>query len=208
MPRSRRPTRARVSDVYARRNARARELGYRSYYDYRAHDNGRIPPAGARLRGEALAEARGHRSAADLARTVRDGDLVVVSNLRRDPSSGRYSRLEVTVVDLQGRERVFRLTREQATAARLSALASRVEAAGATLAPPKSLNIRALGQELELVVAIYYSNVHARIVEVESGEQLGETIYGRGARGRAYDFAIVEGWIVEYEEREPPERPS
>lgn len=56
---------------WQRRNARAKALGYRNYYDYRAHDNGRIPPEQPALKGAELTRARGHASAGDLAKLLR-----------------------------------------------------------------------------------------------------------------------------------------
>lgn len=56
---------------WQKRNARAKALGYRNYYDYRAHDNGRIPPERPALKGPELARARGHASAADLSTLLR-----------------------------------------------------------------------------------------------------------------------------------------
>lgn len=50
------------------RNERARELGYRNYYDYRAHGYGAKAPSEPAARGEDLARLRGHRGAADLER--------------------------------------------------------------------------------------------------------------------------------------------
>jgi hypothetical protein len=68
-----------ASAAYERRDARARALGYRSYYDYRAHGNGARAPSEPRLSGESLARARGHRGASDLQGALRRGDVELIN---------------------------------------------------------------------------------------------------------------------------------
>jgi hypothetical protein len=77
------------SGYWQRRNARAIELGYRNYYDYRAHDNGRLPPSAPALRGDELARSRGHRSAADLEKLLRSGRVELVSTVHSFDANGK-----------------------------------------------------------------------------------------------------------------------
>lgn len=148
MARARRPLREGVSDAYARRNARARELGYKSYYDYRAHDHGRRPPGEPRATGETLARLRGHRSAADLAAAIKPDSLVVAVPGPRGPD-GRYLYVTVTLVDADGREREYVLRGKQASRVSLERIASVASSAGAIVSPSKSLNISDLAAELD-----------------------------------------------------------
>ena len=67
---------ARSHAAYQRRNARARAAGYRSYYDYRVHDNGRIPASQPGLPVGQRSRARGHRGKEDFLRSIRPGTLV------------------------------------------------------------------------------------------------------------------------------------
>lgn len=129
----------------ARDNARARELGYKSYYDWRAHDSGRIPPSEPRASGERLARARGHRSAADLRAALKRDALVLTTELTRG-KGGRYSAVEITVVDAAGVERVFTLRGRAASQASLRRLADLADERGALLSPSKSLNLRRIAE--------------------------------------------------------------
>lgn len=135
-----------ASAAYERRNARARALGYSSYYDYRAHGNGRTPPDAPRLTGQALARARGHTGAADLERSVRAGDLVTATP---DPTSrrddGSYSRFYVTVVGADGREREYLI--RNTSAKDIDKLVAAVSGAGAIFSPSPSLDLRRVGRE-------------------------------------------------------------
>lgn len=131
----------------ARDNARARALGYRSYYDYRLHDNGRrppdapVPPAGTAER----ARLRGHRGTADLLRTLRPGDVLVVPDglaaIAKD-SKGRYARVDVMVLREDGRADTFTIRR--ATYDRMTRIVDRINASGAIFSPSPSLDIRRL----------------------------------------------------------------
>ncbi len=126
-----RPRKRAVSASYEKRNARARSLGYQSYYDYRAHANGLIAPDAPRLRGERLARARGHRSSKDLQRAIRDGSLVFTSDTSVRGKDGRFKWVEVTVVDDQGSERTFYLQGRQVSDSNLRKLADYATVHGA-----------------------------------------------------------------------------
>lgn len=142
-PRGGSGTPRKLSAAYERRNARARALGYQSYYDYRAHNHGKAPPGAARPSGETLARLRGHRSAADLTRAVRTGSLVsVLGHSERDPVSGTYKWVDIVVVDPRGRERSYRLRGSQLEQAKLRRLVADLEERGAVLSPTPSLDLR------------------------------------------------------------------
>ena len=125
-----------ASPAYERRNAAARAKGYRSYYDYRAHDNGRIPPTQPRLRGEGLRRARGHAGASDLRRAVKPGTLIVAtpdaSSRRKD---GTYGRVMVTAIGEDGSEREFVLQGAALKPDALDKLMADLSAAGAIASP-------------------------------------------------------------------------
>ncbi len=124
------------------RNARARALGYSSYYDYRAHDNGRLAPSAPRLRGQALARSRGHRSLADLRQLIRSGRAVEVLpvGLERD-SKGRYKVIDVLVLVEGGAERHFVLRGRQAGEGQLARLRALLESSGVGWQDAPSLDV-------------------------------------------------------------------
>ena len=130
-----------ASPAYERRNARARALGYRSYYDYRAHGNGARAPDAPRLQGEKLRQARGHASAADLERANLDGALVTTIGEGRK-ADGSYQRLRVTVVDVDGRQREYVLRGKQAEGKQLRGTIKAVAAGGAIFSPSPSLDLQ------------------------------------------------------------------
>lgn len=78
-----------ASASYERRNDRARSLGYESYYDYRAHGNGAIPPDRPRLSGDALRGARGHAATSDLVRQIEGGRVEILNVVKTGPDSYR-----------------------------------------------------------------------------------------------------------------------
>lgn len=131
-----------------RANARAQALGYRNAYDYRVHGYGRIP-ASERVSGEALARARGHRSAADLERAVGPGDVVSVWTYGPRDKEGRYKWVDILLLDANGRERIYRLRGPQITAKNLDRIAEAVDTAGAVVSPAPSLDVRRLSAELD-----------------------------------------------------------
>jgi hypothetical protein len=135
-----------ASPAYQRRNARARALGYRSYYDYRAHGNGARPPSAPKLSGEKLRQARGHASAADLRRASLDGALVTTIGEGRK-ADGSYERLRVIVVDLDGRQREYVLRGKQARQRQLRQTVAAIDAAGAVFSPSPSLDLQTMIDE-------------------------------------------------------------
>ena len=117
---------------YQRRNQRARALGYRSYYDYRVHDNGRIPPDRPALSGEARQRARGHRSERDLVGAVHGGSLVMSFGGTRN-RLGQWDRVDVIVVQPDGKEMTFVLRGKSLRRDRLEALLDVLESRGAAV---------------------------------------------------------------------------
>lgn len=117
------------------RNRLAQAKGYTSYYDYRAHDNGRLPPGSPGLRGEALGRARGHRSLSDFLRSgSREGVLVFTDNKGPRNAKGQYQWVDLKVVTPEGQERVYRLRGKQASRANLKRAVKELSAAGAVIA--------------------------------------------------------------------------
>lgn len=112
-----------ASAAWDRRNARARALGYESYYDYRAHDDGRLPPGAPRQSGAELRRSRGHASLADLKQLIRSGCAVEVLpvGLERD-AKGRWTKIDILVLVEGGAERHFLLKGRQASEKNLKEL--------------------------------------------------------------------------------------
>lgn len=134
--------------AYRRRNERARALGYKSYYDYRAHGHGSTPPSAPRATGAQLRRLRGHASGADLAQTAdrRQGSLVVATLGGRD-GSGRYRRVDVTLIGDDGSETEFTLQGPQLRKDYLQALVDDLEAAGVVFSPAPSLDLRRIADD-------------------------------------------------------------
>jgi hypothetical protein len=90
-----------------RRNERARELGFRNDYDRRIRGS---DVSRERPRGEELAQARGHRGAADFERVVQRGDIIFVETIPTEVNSlGQWSVVTVRVTFSDGREQTYRL---------------------------------------------------------------------------------------------------
>lgn len=149
--------RRRKQTPYERRNERAKMLGYRSYYDYRLHDNGRLAPGPIQLTAETRARRRGHRSTGDFLQSLREGDLIVmpqgissvVFDENRRGGQGAYEEIVKTVIYARnGRERTFAL--RNLTRAELIEAIREEQRRGAIFSPAPSLDQRRLVTEQEL----------------------------------------------------------
>lgn len=135
------------SSAYDARNARARALGYRNYYDYRLHANGRIPPGPIEeLTPEERSKRRGHRGRADFLSSLDEGDLIVMPeglrSVERD-SRGRYILIHKVVYDaVTGKATNWFL--RNLTRAQLVATIAEEERRGAEFSPFPSLDQRRL----------------------------------------------------------------
>lgn len=146
MPRPRRKPSA-----YQRRNERARALGYTSYYDFRLHDHGRIPPGPLELTAEERSRRRGHRGRQDFLDSLREGDLILMPQglaaVEFNPAArrgvGAYVLVEKLVISASsGRERTFRL--RNLTRAELEHTIDEEQQRGAVFSPAPSLDQRRL----------------------------------------------------------------
>jgi hypothetical protein len=129
-----------ASVSWQKRNARARALGFRNYYDYRAHGYGQ---SRERLTGEALAKLRGHRSAADLEGLLRRGRVATMIQEpigERDPQ-GRYGSVKITVQLANGDQRSFTLRGRQLRARQLDPLRQAAIAGGVDVYLNPSLDV-------------------------------------------------------------------
>lgn len=124
--------------AYSRRNARARALGFRNYYEQRV--------AGTQPGTAARAAARGHRSRSDFLASLGEGDLIIMPNglssVERT-ADGRYKLITKLVVDGDtGDERIYtlrNLTRDE-----LVQTIDEEERTGAVFSPSPSLDQRRL----------------------------------------------------------------
>ena len=139
------------SERTRRDNARARRLGYKSYYDYRLHGSGRVAPGPLRLSPAERARLRGHRGRADYLRALGEGDLILLpqglGSVEFDPDArggeGAYVELTVVVIDAAtGQEREY--TIRNLTRAEMEAMIERQQDSGAIFSPAPSLDIRRL----------------------------------------------------------------
>lgn len=147
MARPRRPASPAAGGLsaYQRRNQRARAAGYRNYYDQRLHagapPGAALPPKGSPERSR----LRGHRGAADLVRTLRPGDVIVVPDGLPDiakDAKGRYAKIEVLVLRDDGTTDRFTIRRK--TYDQMAGLLDQVAAKGAIFSPSPSLDLRRL----------------------------------------------------------------
>lgn len=130
---------------YKRRQARARALGYESYYARRVRKG--APPSAPKPSGAALRRARGHAAGRDLARSSRDGDLLIASLGGRD-LQGRYHRVDVTVIPADGGdEREFTLRGSQLSPEYLQRLVDDLERRGVIFSPSPSLDLRQIAED-------------------------------------------------------------
>ncbi len=120
-----------VSAQWARRNAAARDKGYASYYDYRAHNYGKTPAGAPRARGEQLARLRGHRGRTDLLAGAGDGSVINISGSSDRDSRGRFKWVDVTVIDPDGNTRTYRIRGGDTQRDRLAALLDQLDDQGA-----------------------------------------------------------------------------
>ena len=138
-----------ASAAYARRNAAARLLGYRSYYDYRIHNHGAIPPGERAPGGEARARLRGHRGAADYRASLSAETLVTVQSTDRK-ADGQLTKVTLLVIYPGGRSRTFVLRGKALKSEQLKALVRDTEAAGAIFSPSPSLDVRRIQDQLDM----------------------------------------------------------
>lgn len=157
MARPRKAAQRKLSPAYAKRNQRAQALGYTSYYDYRLHDNGRLPPGPVVVSREERARRRGHRGTTDFLRSLGEGDLIImplgISSIIFDENArggvGAYEEIVKTVVyATSGRERTFAL--RNITRAELIATIKEEQRRGAIFSPSPSLDQRRLVTDVEL----------------------------------------------------------
>jgi ribosomal protein L27 len=142
-PRKRGKTRRDYAAAYKRRDARARALGFKSYYDQRVRKGKLSAP---RPTGAALRRARGHASGRDLLATARDGDVVVASMGGRD-AQGRYRQIDITLLGSDGGDLEFTLRGSQMKASYLRRLVADLGAKGVTFSPAPSLDLRRIAEE-------------------------------------------------------------
>ena len=147
MPPSRR---SKHSAAQARRDEKARALGYQSYYDYRLHDYGRQPPGPLELTPDERAERRGHVEEAssyrDFLSYLRPGDEVMLADhIRYIQKSGtRYGPIEFQVIPEDPEREVELFTVPTLTHAAIRDLIAELEDLDVVMTPVPSLDVRRL----------------------------------------------------------------
>jgi hypothetical protein len=133
-----------ASARWERRNAAARALGYKSYYDYRSHNQGKIAPDQPRASGELLGKLRGHRGPSDLESLLAKGRVEILMQFPigdRNPDTGQYRQVEVQAILTDGTQRTFTLRGKQLDASRLRGLRRAIADAGVKPLTSPSLDI-------------------------------------------------------------------
>lgn len=118
---------------YARRQERARTLGFESYYARRVRRG--APPSAPRPSGRELRAARGHAGFRDLLRELGDGDIIGIDGAAstRDPTTGRWTNVKIHVIDVNGREHTY--TMRNVSDEKVQDLLDRIESVGAISSP-------------------------------------------------------------------------
>lgn len=125
---------------YARRQARARALGFESYYERRT----RRRPGAPKPPAEELARRRGHRGRADFLGSLREGDLILCDITGVTISqSGRYGPIWKTVIPGDGGVEREYVLRNQTRASLLAAILEE-ERRGVIFSPSPSMDQRRL----------------------------------------------------------------
>lgn len=147
------------SERTKRDEARARRLGYRSYYDYRLHAFGQLPP-GFRIAPFEVSYLRGHKGG--YAARIRfllslgEGDLILLpyglSSVEFDEDArkgvGAYVEVVKTVLDVEdGSEREYTL--RMLTRDEMIATIEEEQRRGAIFSPSPSLDQRRLVSDAE-----------------------------------------------------------
>lgn len=178
-----------AASAWQKRNARARALGYRNYYDYRAHDYGSRPPSDPAAKGETLARLRGHRGSRDLERDLRSGRVIAMNPLRpdRDPTSGKVRSQPIEVVYSDGSSRVFTLRGASLDPDKIADLEAAATGAGMPpirivgSPPRKNAPAGALDEEVEEILEDLASTSDDELLEM--GFNAGEIAELRAAHG-------------------------
>lgn len=154
MPRPRKPPRragSARSARTARDNARARRLGYVDYYDYRLHDNGKIPPGPLRLTEAERRRRRGHSGRADFLADLGEGDLIIMPyglasvDFDEDARGGEGAYVEIVKLVIDGDTGADRTyTLRNLTRDELADTIEEEERKGAIFSPAPSLDQRRL----------------------------------------------------------------
>lgn len=126
---------------YERRQQRARERGFRDYYEQRTRDR----PGGEKPAPEELARRRGHRSRKDFLDSLREGDIILcdITGVEFNRATGRYGVIWKTVIPAAGgEEREYSLRNQTRSSLRLT-IEQEVER-GVIFSPSPSLDQRRL----------------------------------------------------------------
>lgn len=128
---------------YARRQRRARELGFGNYYERRVRAG--APPSAPKPTGKVLRRRRGHAAGADLLREAPAGSTVTAQLGGRD-AAGRYHRIDVTVLSPDGEEHAYTLQGSgQLSRGYVEQLVGELESRGSVFSPSPSLDLRQIG---------------------------------------------------------------
>jgi len=130
------------SDRTARDDARARALGYESYYDYRVHGFGRIPPGGE-VTPEMRRAFRGHAGLADLVQAInrpRNRPVEIAPQGTERGADGRWKTIRVGAKFQRADGSLYSLNYylrgRSASSANLRALRDNLAAPGSRTPPP------------------------------------------------------------------------
>lgn len=119
---------------YARRQQRARERGFTSYYQKRV--------AGTTPGSEERALAAGRRGYSQLLRGIREGSIVGIDPVESVRNSkGQWTVVYVTVLDVYGNEKRYRLSGKQLDSVHIQGIVDRISDAGAISSPTYPIGI-------------------------------------------------------------------
>ena len=164
---------AQGSPAWQRRNARAQALGFRNYYDYRAHNYGRRPASAPAARGPELARLRGHRGPRDLDRALARGDVELMNVIQTSSDPPEF---EVLVTRADGSTATYTV-KGRAAIGRLNQQIDALGPAGPKIvgSPPQRRALRGTGldRDDEELLAEEEQRAEEEALAEELGEELG-----------------------------------
>lgn len=132
---------------YRRRQERARQRGFRSYYDERIRGGAEATPSTPAPTPEERRQRGGHAGYAAFIDYIHDGDTVMmadhISRIQRSPS-GRYEVIEMLVIPDDPRRPTKRFWIRGLTRGGVRRMVEAEIEAGAVLTPVPSLDVRRL----------------------------------------------------------------
>lgn len=135
--------------AWQRREQRAQAKGYRSYWDYRLHNYGKLAPDRPTPTGELRQQLAGRRSYNALIQELEANrvEQILQTPGPRDPNTGQYSEIMVDVQLSSGKTRSYRLYGDDLKGKQIQRLRQLVSDSGTDIYVNPSLDILGIADE-------------------------------------------------------------